>query len=218
MSRGGQVSTRQCAVPRFPLVHTAAAVAPYVSSHCPPPPFPWPPGKNKKAAGYTVSPLMPKYVAAAAAGGGGGVGGESQESLVTLVLKADLGGLLAGAPRGCWGGGGAGWGWLTARGRWLMQCCEGHACVFVWWFQSCGLQLKLRCDALRCLSPLPSVSPAERSWVGRLMGPLGAAALRAALEPVISSVVVLRETVEQNKFVVRCVRASPPPPPHVHRR
>lgn len=51
-----------------------------------------------QAAGFTVSPLMSKYVQLA--------GGESQESLVTLVLKADMGGLLSG---------GRGEGWM----RWL---------------------------------------------------------------------------------------------------
>lgn len=43
-----------------------------------------------QAAGFTISPLMSKYLRLAG-------GEESQESLVTLVLKADMGGLISGA-------------------------------------------------------------------------------------------------------------------------
>jgi hypothetical protein len=43
---------------------------------------------DPQAAGFTVSPLMSKYCK--------GGGEESQESLITLVLKADMGGWLAG--------------------------------------------------------------------------------------------------------------------------
>ena len=63
-----------------------------------------------QAAGFTVSPLMSKYVRAA-----GGEG--SQESLVTLVLKADLGGLASGArARGIQGSGACREGWRAADG------------------------------------------------------------------------------------------------------
>ena len=58
-----------------------------------------------QAAGFTVSPLMSKYVKLAG-------GEESQESLVTLVLKADLGGLVSG------GGPGTRWAWHSC-------CCRG---------------------------------------------------------------------------------------------
>ena len=49
--------------------------------------------------------------------------------------------------------------------------------------------------------PLPA--PAENSVLGRLAGPLGSAAARAVLEPVVTSVVILRDKVEQDRFVVR---------------
>lgn len=81
-----------------------------------------------QAAGFTIAPLLPRYTFA----------GQSQEALVTLVLKADLGGLLSG-------------------------------------------------------STLP----------GRLFSPLSGPAVRSILEPVVSSIVVLRDRVEQNRFVVR---------------
>jgi hypothetical protein len=37
----------------------------------------------------------------------------------------------------------------------------------------------------------------------KMGGPLGAAAMRAVLEPVVTSVVILRDKVEQDRFVVR---------------
>lgn len=89
-----------------------------------------------QAAGFTVSPLMSKYVKLS------GVD-ESQESLVTLVLKADMGGLLS-----------------------------------------------------------------EESAFSRLAGPLGSAAMRSVLEPVVTSVVLLRDKVEQDRFVVRPLSMS----------
>ncbi|KAL4514332.1 hypothetical protein Ndes2526B_g03998 [Nannochloris sp. 'desiccata'] len=81
-----------------------------------------------QAAGFTIAPLLPQYT----------IAGESQESLVTLVLKADLGGFLSGATLG-----------------------------------------------------------------GRLATPVAGHALRSMLEPVVASIVVLRDRVEQNRFVVR---------------
>lgn len=81
-----------------------------------------------QAAGFTIAPLLPQYT----------VAGESQESLVTLVLKADLGGLLSG-----------------------------------------------------------------KSLAGRLLSPVTGNAMRGMLEPVVTSIVVLRDRVEQNRFVVR---------------
>ncbi|KAL4450695.1 hypothetical protein ABPG77_001051 [Micractinium sp. CCAP 211/92] len=89
-----------------------------------------------QAAGFTVSPLMSKYVKLS------GVD-ESQESLVTLVLKADMGGLLS-----------------------------------------------------------------EQSALARFAGPLGFAAMRSVLEPVVTSVVLLRDKVEQDRFVVRPLSMS----------
>ncbi|KAL4433733.1 hypothetical protein ABPG75_000174 [Micractinium tetrahymenae] len=89
-----------------------------------------------QAAGFTVSPLMSKYVKLAG-------GEESHESLVTLVLKADMGGLLS-----------------------------------------------------------------EQSAFGKAAGPLGSAAMRAVLEPVVTSVVLLRDKVEQDRFVVRPLSMS----------
>jgi hypothetical protein len=83
-----------------------------------------------QAAGVTIAPLLPQYTAA--------TGGESQESLVTLVLKADLGGLLS----------------------------EGRG-------------------------------------AGRLLSPLSGLGVRSMMEPVVTSIVVLRDRVEQNRFVVR---------------
>lgn len=87
-----------------------------------------------KAAGFTIAPLLPKYTAA----------GESEESLVTLVLKADLGG------------------WLSDSG---------------------GL-------------------------VSRLLSPLSGPAMYSMLEPVVTSIVVLRDCVEQDRFVVRPLSMS----------
>jgi hypothetical protein len=81
-----------------------------------------------QAAGFTIAPLLPQYT----------IAGESQESLVTLVLKADLGGFLSGATLG-----------------------------------------------------------------GRLATPVAGHAMRSMLEPVVASIVVLRDRVEQNRFVVR---------------
>ena len=50
----------------------------------------------------------------------------------------------------------------------------------------------------------PGVPPgAERSTLGKLVGPLGPVALRGVLEPVVTSVVILRDKVEQDRFVVR---------------
>ena len=56
--------------------------------------------------------------------------------------------------------------------------------------------------------PPARLPPAERSSLGRLAGPLGSAAMRAVLEPVVTSVVVLRDKVEQDRFVVRCASFS----------
>lgn len=82
-----------------------------------------------EAAGFTIAPLLPKYAPVAA---------ESQESLVTLVLKADLGGVLSGG-----------------------------------------------------------------SAAGRLLSPFQGSAVKSMLEPVVTSIVVLRDQVEQSRFVVR---------------
>lgn len=82
-----------------------------------------------EAAGFTIAPLMPQYAVP---------GSESQESLVTLVLKADLGGMLSGG-----------------------------------------------------------------SAAGRLLSPVSGSAVRSMLEPVVTSIVVLRDQVEQNRFVIR---------------
>ncbi len=82
-----------------------------------------------EAAGFTIAPLLPKYAPRS---------GESQESLVTLVLKADLGGMLSGG-----------------------------------------------------------------SAAGRLLSPFQGVAVKSMLEPVVTSLVVLRDQVEQNRFVVR---------------
>lgn len=82
-----------------------------------------------EAAGFTIAPLLPKYAPRA---------GESQESLVTLVLKADLGGMLSGG-----------------------------------------------------------------SAAGRLLSPFQGIAVKSMLEPVVTSLVVLRDQVEQNRFVIR---------------
>jgi hypothetical protein len=81
-----------------------------------------------QAAGFTIAPLLPQYTG----------GGESQESLVTLVLKADLRGLLS-----------------------------------------------------------------TSTLTGRLLAPLATPMVRGLLEPVVTSIVVLRDQVEQNRFVVR---------------
>jgi len=81
-----------------------------------------------QAAGFTIAPLLPQYT----------VSGESQESLVTLVLKADLGGFLSGS-----------------------------------------------------------------TIAGRLLSPLAGGVMRSMLEPVVTSIVVLRDRVEQNRFVIR---------------
>ena len=83
-----------------------------------------------QAAGFTIAPLLPQYTSS--------TGGQSQECLVTLVLKADLGGALSGA-----------------------------------------------------------------TLAGRLLTPFASHALRGMLEPVVASIVVLRDRVEQNRFVVR---------------
>lgn len=82
-----------------------------------------------EAAGFTIAPLLPKYAPAS---------GESHESLVTLVLKADLGGMLSGG-----------------------------------------------------------------SAAGRLLSPFQGVAVKSMLEPVVTSLVVLRDQVEQSRFVVR---------------
>ena len=82
-----------------------------------------------EAAGFTIAPLLPKYAP---------IAGESQESLVTLVLKADLGGVLSGG-----------------------------------------------------------------SAAGRLLSPFQGSAVKSMLEPVVTSIVVLRDQVEQSRFVVR---------------
>lgn len=82
-----------------------------------------------EAAGFTIAPLLPQYAPSA---------GESQESLVTLVLKADLGGMLSGG-----------------------------------------------------------------SAAGRLLSPFHGIAVKSMLEPVVTSIVVLRDQVEQNRFVIR---------------
>ena len=82
-----------------------------------------------EAAGFTIAPLLPQYSIP---------GHESQESLVTLVLKADLGGMLSG----------------------------GNA-------------------------------------AGSLLSPVLGNAVRSMLEPVVTSIVVLRDQVEQNRFVIR---------------
>lgn len=81
-----------------------------------------------QAAGFTVAPLLPRYTG----------GGPSQECLVTLVMKVDLGG------------------WLS-----------------------------------------------RRSLIRRLGAPLSETLLRAWLEPMLLSVVMLRDKVEQSRFVVR---------------
>lgn len=81
-----------------------------------------------QAAGFTVSPLLPRYTG----------GGPSQECLVTMVMKIDLGG------------------WLS-----------------------------------------------QRSLLRRLGSPLADTMLRAWLEPMLLSVVMLRDKVEQSRFVVR---------------
>lgn len=44
-----------------------------------------------QAAGFTIAPLMPQYTH----------DGESREALLTMVLKADLGGYLAGGCGAC---------------------------------------------------------------------------------------------------------------------
>ena len=81
-----------------------------------------------QAAGFTIAPLLPQYTAS----------GPSQESLVTLVMKADLGGFLS----------------------------DQHA-------------------------------------AGRLLSPLAGLGVRSIMEPVVTSVVALRDRVEQSRFVVR---------------
>ncbi|PRW45250.1 ENHANCED DISEASE RESISTANCE 2 isoform X2 isoform B [Chlorella sorokiniana] len=81
-----------------------------------------------QAAGFTVAPLLPRYTG----------GGPSQECLVTLVMKIDLGG------------------WLS-----------------------------------------------QRSLLRRLGRPLAEPLMRAWLEPMLLSVVMLRDKVEQSRFVVR---------------
>jgi hypothetical protein len=81
-----------------------------------------------QAAGFTIAPLLPQYTE----------GRESQESLVTLVLKADLGGFLSNS-----------------------------------------------------------------NIMGKLLAPVSGPAIRSILEPVVSSIVTLRDRVEQNRFVVQ---------------
>lgn len=81
-----------------------------------------------QAAGFTIAPLLPQYTE----------GRESQESLVTLVLKADLGGFLSNS-----------------------------------------------------------------NIMGKLLAPVSGPAMRSILEPVVSSIVTLRDRVEQNRFVVQ---------------
>ena len=44
---------------------------------------------------------------------------------------------------------------------------------------------------------------ADKSTVGRVLGPITSVALRAMIEPVVTSVVILRDFVEQDRFVVR---------------
>lgn len=81
-----------------------------------------------QAAGFTIAPLLPQYTE----------GRESQEALVTLVLKADLGGFLSNS-----------------------------------------------------------------NIIGKLLAPVSGPAIRSILEPVVSSIVTLRDRVEQNRFVVQ---------------
>ena len=88
---------------------------------------------NVQAAGFTISPLLPQYI----------TGKESSESLVTMVLKADLGGYLS-----------------------------------------------------------------PTSVFGRYLQPLTDHAVRGMLEPIVTSLVVLRDHVEQNRFVVRPLTMS----------
>lgn len=88
-----------------------------------------------QAAGFTVAPLLPKYHTE----------GESRECLLTMVLKADFGGVVS-----------------------------------------------------------------ERSRLARLFGPLAGVGLRGLLEPVVSSVIVLRDKVEQDRFVLRPLSSSDP--------
>jgi hypothetical protein len=97
------------------------------------------------AAGFTVAPLLPKYVPTTTAGGHGessssasAASADSPECLVTLVLKADLKGLLS-----------------------------------------------------------------EQGLMAKLLTPLAWQAQRSLLEPVVTSIIILRDTVEQNRFVVR---------------
>lgn len=87
------------------------------------------------AAGFTIAPLLPRYIPK---------GAESPECLVTLVLKADLGGFLN-----------------------------------------------------------------ERGLFSRMMGPIAQHAQRSLLEPVVTSIIILRDTVEQNRFVVRPLSGPP---------
>lgn len=88
---------------------------------------------NVQAAGFTIAPLLPQYYS----------GTQSPESLVTMVLKADLGGFLS-----------------------------------------------------------------QSSIWGRYTESLAMYAGRGILEPIITSLVVLRDHVEQNRFVVRPLTLS----------
>lgn len=87
-----------------------------------------------QAAGFTIAPLLPEYT----------VAGESHESLVTLVLKANLGGFLS-----------------------------------------------------------------KDSVTHKLASPLAMMATRSMLEPLVTSIVILRDRVEQNRFVVRPLSMNP---------
>ncbi len=53
------------------------------------------------------------------------------------------------------------------------------------------------------VAPFPPFPAAEQSALARFAGPLGFAAMRSVLEPVVTSVVLLRDKVEQDRFVVR---------------
>lgn len=101
------------------------------------------------AAGFTVAPLLPRYVPTnvttnGAAGSSSSASVDSPECLVTLVLKADLKGLLS-----------------------------------------------------------------EHGLMTKLLSPLAWQAQRSLLEPVVTSIIILRDTVEQNRFVVRPLSNKP---------
>lgn len=150
---------------------------------------------------------------------------ESQESLVTLVLKADMGGLLSGV---CQGGRAV----AVPAGRPAVRCREGepwrcpsrhfhHLLCRVCVGQArpgaatrtaaqlatlgsapCGCMPRLPLKPGH-VAPFPPFPAAEQSALARFAGPLGFAAMRSVLEPVVTSVVLLRDKVEQDRFVVR---------------